>query len=454
MTMTDTSALSLHDWMDSQLHLSAAKMAAHVSAVSLVKHRRAFGQTVRPAKGSVIAAAGSSKSDSEPDYFFHWLRDSAHVMNAGLILIRNGIEADAWRERFSDFVSFSLKTAEIDGPRFLKETNFRGRTAETARQYLRPDEEIAAVTGNAVLGEVRYNADSTLDFLRWGRPQHDGPAARALVCLRYLQHGEVCEDRLKDVEALLRLDLDYTRTHSGEPCFDIWEEDIGWHFYTLLMQSDALRLGTYWAYRQNDSSIGWSYLDGRIKADDRLERLGPGQTRFYRSRTLPEGQSTSKELDFSVILAMLHRGHDYGRRSVWDTLAATTLQKLEKLFAQDYAINKSSRTPHGLAFGRYRGDSYVSGGAWFLCTFGAAEFYYKHAKARFSDPKDAELKRKLIAKGDAILEMARAFIPASGDISEQFDQTTGEQTSAKNLGWSHAAFITVWQARKDAMAIG
>ena len=454
MAMTDISALSLHDWMDSQLRHSAAKMAAHVSAVSLVKHRPAFGQTVRPAKGSVIAAAGSAESDSEPDYFFHWLRDSAHVMNAGLVLIRNGIEADAWRERFSDFVAFSLKTAEIDGPGFLKETDFRERTAEAARQYLRPDEEIAAVAGDAVLGEVRYNADATLDFLRWGRPQHDGPAARALFCLRYLQQEEVSADKLKDVEALLRLDLDYTRTHAGEPCFDIWEEDFGWHFYTLLMQSDALRLGTHWAHRQNDSSIGWSYLDGRIKADDRLEKLGPEQTGFYRSRILPDGQSTSKELDFSVILAMLHRGHDNGRRSVWDTLAATTLQRLKETFTEDYAINQASRMPQGTAFGRYRGDSYVSGGAWFLCTFGAAEFYYKHAIARFPDPKDAEIRRELIAKGDAILEMARAFIPASGDISEQFDQTTGEQTSAKNLGWSHAAFITVWQARKDAMTIG
>ena len=45
----------------------------------------------------------------------------------------------------------------------------------------------------------------------------------------------------------------------------------------------------------------------------------------------------------------------------------------------DYAINRQGGA--GLAFGRYPGDTYVSGGAWFICTFAAAEFCYKRAAA-------------------------------------------------------------------------
>ena len=43
--------------------------------------------------------------------------------------------------------------------------------------------------------------------------------------------------------------------------------------------------------------------------------------------------------------------------------------------------------------------------------------------------------------GDAFLETVRRFTPASGELSEQFDQTTVVQSSGRNLAWSYAAFI-------------
>ena len=100
--------LSLDEWAEAQARISAAKMAECISATSIVKHRPGFGQTVRPAKGSVIAAIGSAHSETEPDYFFHWLRDSAVIMDAALMLAERGIDADAWRQRFAEFVRFSL----------------------------------------------------------------------------------------------------------------------------------------------------------------------------------------------------------------------------------------------------------------------------------------------------------------------------------------------------------
>ncbi len=53
-----------------------------------------------------------------------------------------------------------------------------------------------------------------------------------------------------------------------------------------------------------------------------------------------------------------------------------------------------------------------------------------------------------IARGDAFLATVRAFTPASGDLSEQFDRRTGEQTSAKHLAWSYASFISCMTARR------
>jgi glucoamylase len=58
----------------------------------------------------------------------------------------------------------------------------------------------------------------------------------------------------------------------------------------------------------------------------------------------------------------------------------------------------------------------------------------------------------LLKKGDAIMATVQRYTPATGELSEQFDQDTGEQRSAKNLGWSYAAFVTAFAARKRACA--
>jgi glucoamylase len=443
--MIDVTSLPLGEWADAQAIISAEHMAQRVSATGIVKHRAGFSHTIRPAPGSVLAAIGSADDESEPDYFFHWLRDSAAVLDAGLVLIGEGIDAEGWKRRFADFVAFSLGLSQISGTRFLAEHADREqRTEPHLRQFLRPDDEIAAVEGDAVLGEVRYNADGTLDFLRWNRPQHDGVAARALTCLRYLAHGAVLPEAQEAITRLLRQDLAYTLKYAGDPCADIWEEETAQHYYTLLVQCAALQDGAVWTREQGDIALCAEMTEIARRLEDRLEDFWSAEKGFYLSRIMPAGQTTTKELDLAAILGVLHAGRRNGRHSIRDVRVAKTLEKLEDLFAQDYALNREAGA--GLALGRYKDDTYFSGGAYFFCTFGAAEFYYKLAAAT----RDAAP----LAKGDAIFAMARRSIPASGEIAEQFDQTTGEQTSAKSLTWSYASFLTCWQARKAAVGSG
>jgi hypothetical protein len=49
------------------------------------------------------------------------------------------------------------------------------------------------------------------------------------------------------------------------------------------------------------------------------------------------------------------------------------------------------------------------------------------------------------------MAMVRAHAPSSGELSEQFDGSNGAQTSAKNLAWSYAAFITAYASRRAAL---
>src|SRR5262249_24987483 len=106
----------------------------------------------------------------------------------------------------------------------------------------------------------------------------------------------------------------------------------------------------------------------------------------------------------------------------------------------------SARAP---AMGRYEGDVYYSGGAYYFSTLAAAELSFLAARAQ---APGGEGRGRWIARGDAFLETVRAFTPPSGDLSEQVDRRTGAQTSAKHLAWSYAALISCVAARRAAAA--
>ena len=152
--MTDERALE--QWGGELVRHCAAKLVKCISATGLVMNRSGFGQAIRPAPGSVLASPAVAFDSGEPDYFFHWIRDLGcrHGRRAhsgeGRGIVR-GLGGALQRIRPNS----SLDLRKIDGPRFLSSSDFRANTSPDMQQYLRPNEEIAAVHGNAVPGEAR-----------------------------------------------------------------------------------------------------------------------------------------------------------------------------------------------------------------------------------------------------------------------------------------------------------
>ena len=402
----------LESWIARQREHAIAGLLRSISA-PVVKARQGFGQVIRPAKGSVVASPVPASYDPDPDYFFHWFRDSAAVMDA-LAMVRDAVPGS--RRLFDDFVDFSLGLARLDGRRMS--SDWRAAAAPDFARFLRTD--IAHAHGDAISAETRVNPDGTLDVSDWPRPQYDGPALRALTLLRW---GPV-----RDCEiSLLRQDLVFVLAHARRPCFDIWEEEIGLHYYTLSVCEAALAAGAAWS-----ASFDPGLSGNCLTEADNLAALRRGlwleDARYIRSRILSQGRS-AKELDISVILAANHARQDCDPRLM------ATLDKLAALFRGSYAINREQVL--GPAMGRYAGDVYYSGGAYYFSTLGAAEFCYRAGDR---------------ARGDAFLETVRRFTPENGLMSEQFDQTTGAQTSAKDLAWSYAAFLSCVHAREAIAA--
>jgi glucoamylase len=464
----------LGQWIERQYRHAAAAMLPSLSAVSIVKHRPGFGQTVTPKKGSIVASPVLAAYDPDPDYFFHWFRDSAVVIDAlRLVLADGGITSAAALEYFHDFVQFSLSLLTLDGRSLVASSAWRAGVQPDFAKFVRTDADLGAVHGGLVSAEARVNPDGTLDISNWARPQHDGPPLRLLAVLRWVRDVTFDPALGEAVAQLLRADIAFTRGRWRIPSFDIWEEEKGQHYYTLRVAAEALEEGANWL-----ESRGWGggqsdtrgQTHGVAKGDVEEARLCRADSRdilrmldgywledagYYRSRVLEGGAQTGKELDIAVIFAAIHgtgdarasAGAQAAAHSVHDPRMQATLSRLEALFDAEYPLNRDRPASRGPAMGRYKGDVYYSGGAYYFSTLAAAEFCFRAAVGKHATTAEGPA---FVDRGDAFLETVRAYTPSSGDMSEQFDQKTGAQTSARHLAWSYAAFISSVVARRDA----
>src|SRR3974377_453103 len=130
-------AKSLLNWASEQKHFCARAMLRAVSATTLVKHRPAMEQTIRPARGSILASPEMAAYDPKPDYFFHWLRDSAIVADALREAIEDGALGPSAVEHLVDFVAFSLKLCRLDGPTFLRQGGYPEAIEPSFQQHVR-----------------------------------------------------------------------------------------------------------------------------------------------------------------------------------------------------------------------------------------------------------------------------------------------------------------------------
>jgi glucoamylase len=439
----------LEHWLEAQYRRSAAGMLMSVSPVGLVQARPGFGQRVRAIRGAIVASPVLASWDPDPDYFFHWFRDSAIVVDALRLLYADGSLGAQALVHLDDFVRFSLGLLQLDGAALVADASWRARVAPPFVRYLRSDAELAAVRGAAVSAEVRVNPDATLDISRWSRPQHDGPAMRALALLRWL-HAPAAAGLDGGTQAriaqLVHADLAFVLGHWQRPAFDMWEEEEGLHYYTLRLAAGALAQGAAWLQARGDASRAQDCLAQSQRILHELDGYWLAGEGHYRSRVPAQGARSDKELDIAVVLAAIHAPTG-ARHSPADPRMHATLARLEALFDAQYPINHDRAPGRGPAMGRYAGDAYFCGGAYYFSTLGAAEFCFR--AARHGGEAAAWL-----ARGDAYLETVRAYTPADGALSEQFDGRSGEQASARHLAWSYAAFISCVAARRELARSG
>jgi glucoamylase len=377
--------------------------------------------------GSVIA----SPQKENPNYYRHWVRDSALTMQVVLKF---------WSEN-----------------KIRSKANFYNHLLQDYAQFSRKGQRTAG------LGEPIFEVDGTPFLGPWGRPQNDGPAYRAIVLAewaeRLIDAGET--DYVKNnlysaslpAQSVIKADLEYVSSHWMEPCFDLWEEVKAQHFYTKMIQRKALLVGANLARRMSDPlAAEWYELQARKIENSILEFAHLNSEYIGASSGWVEGlHSKNSNLDISVILGVLHGSYDSFFKAS-DSQVQKTFEKINAVFANLYPINQNLQ--NGAAgLGRYPEDIYAGahfngGNPWVLATLAGAEYCYKVASetAAFN----VKTSEQWMKRGDSFIQRVQFHANPDGSLSEQIDKYSGYMTSARDLTWNYAAVLTTSEARRES----
>ena len=365
---------------------------------------------VRP--GMVVA----SPSKENPNYYYDWLRDTSLTMR-GLV----------------DYYSVS-KDAKV------KKILLDWVASEQHRQNM------PTLTG---LGEPKFNVDGTAFNGPWGRPQNDGPALRALAMITLarvlLQEGQtdfVIKNLYHGVlpaDSVIKKDLEFTAYHWTEPSFDLWEEERGDHFYTLLSQYAALKEGAKFAREMADNGAADFYaktakvIATKLNNEFRDSDIGIKAT-VNKNKRASLWYKTSN-LDVAPLLALLHTYPYQDLFPLKDYSVTRYMATLTSTFARIYNIN-TTFPDLGVSIGRYpedRYDGYGTNGAgnpWFLATLAVAEYECLANRGQKSKVAEAQFARALF------------HTDRQGGMSEQFNRDSGTMQGAYDLTWSHNSYLT------------
>ena len=332
----------------------------------------------------------------DPPYKYHWIRDSAVVMRTFI--------NDYKTKRSSESLLLLI-------------------------DYINNEYEIQNLKTIGSLGEPKINLNGTAFDGPWGRPQNDGPALRGsnmikLYDLLLTNYNSICTNIILPI---IKKDLKYTLENYDKICFDLWEEQEGWHFYTRMVQLKFLKD----AIGMMNKNI--PLYDNKDELNKAYFNLSTSLKDHYRGDTIissfnMEGEITKVD-DAANLFAYTHIDYDKTILKLFPIeKTINTCVNLHKYFNEKYETTDLNMV------GRYPYDKYYDGQTWIICSLVVAQIYTHINKTKYS-----AFINDII---NTIIE-----IDLNLDIAEQYNPITKEQMSAKKLTWNYAELYSTLKLR-------
>ena len=329
-------------------------------------------------KGIIIASPSKN-----PDYNYHWIRDSALVMRV--------------------IVDYYKLTGD---PVYF----------QYIINYVELESKIQNLHTLSGLGEPKINVNCTPYNKPWGRPQNDGPALRGIVIWSIIDIFKGSYDYI--IKSLLLPiivnDLHYIISNYCKPSFDLWEEKKGWHFYTRMVQLKFLKESL-----RNFCFISSNFLEQDIRNtyNELLSNLQDHKNGSTIISSFDEQGNISKYDDSANILAFCHINFDKDILKSFPTnFLDYNILNLLTYFKDKY----KDRTIN--LIGRYANDKYYDGQIWIICSLALAQYFI-----------EANKREKAKEIYNFVVSLDKDFL-----LPEQLNPVTKEYFSAKHLTWNYS----------------
>ena len=324
--------------------------------------------------GSIMASPCT-----EPNYRFHWVRDAAIVIKSIIMLYKQN-PCSKYMDILEKYVATEME-------------HIKHHPAEPKFE----------------LDKTPYTGD-------WGRPQNDGPAMRGIVCLKLLKI--LGPKYTSSLITIIISDLSYTIDEIDQPCFDLWEEEFGYHLYTRMLQTKFL----YDAFKVSRVKKNCSSLTAETLATARTYLSHHFSEHGIFSSYNIHGQ-VLRQYDASVLLGLAHVDYDLPIIKVDDQRISNYADALVREFNGIYPLNKQTKIPF---LGRYKEDKYFNGNPWIITTLALYHYWNK-------------IEHPL----EGLLEFISFLKNKNMDLHEQLDRKTGEGMSVNRLTWNYAELVTL-----------
>ena len=404
--------------------------------------------------GVVVA----SPSNFNPNYFYTWTRDSAltYTMIVDELILGNV----SLQKTVQDYTKAQADLQTVSNPSGSFWPAGQG------------------------LGEPKFYTNLTRFNGEWGRPQRDGPALRSIVFIN-LCYALVQTNRTSIAKQvywpLILNDLKYVGQYWNQTGFDLWEEVHGNSIFTMASQHRALSSGGFLAKAIGETCVPCQQASEILCF---MEANYWNTTGGYLTADVNVNNVNRSGINNDPILAAIHTfdataSCDAPGFQPCNSKVLATHKVFVDTFRNLYPINHN-KTTGGVLVGRYPEDTYFDGNPWYICTLACAEVLYDavaqiskagklvvdsislpffkdfYPSAREAVYTGAALKQitgAMRAYGDEFVAAIEQYTPVNGSLSEQINKTTGIPTSAYDLTWSFASFVTMAQRRSGQFPI-